>query len=53
MFDREGTGYVSTQDLRAAMVMLGESLKQHEVDQMMKDADSRGDGFVNYSGNHS
>ena len=50
VFDREGTGYVSTQDLRAAMTSLGESLSQHEVDALIRDADQNSDGFVNCTG---
>ena len=51
VFDRSGTGFISAADLRAAMLALGESLTEEEADRMIKDADSNGDGFIDYKGN--
>ena len=42
-------GYISATDLRKYMTTLGEKLTDEEVDEMIKDADTNGDGKINYA----
>ncbi|XP_039296557.1 calmodulin-A isoform X4 [Nilaparvata lugens] len=48
VFDSDNDGLISSIDLRHAMTNLGEKLTDEEVDDMIKEADSDGDGMVNY-----
>ncbi|CAG8656450.1 5350_t:CDS:2 [Acaulospora colombiana] len=49
VFDQNGDGYVTTQELAAVMKNLGENLSPLELDQMMQEADKNGDGKIDYS----
>ena len=53
MFDRDGNGLISAQELRYAMTNMGEKLSDEEVDEMIKTADIDGDGQINYQGNYT
>ncbi|GFR41102.1 hypothetical protein Agub_g1747 [Astrephomene gubernaculifera] len=48
MFDRDGNGKISAQELKHVMTNLGEALTDEEVDDMIKEADVDNDGMVNY-----
>jgi calmodulin len=48
VFDREGSGVISTQELRLIMTSLGEKLTEDEIDAMIYEADIDGDGYINY-----
>ncbi|XP_022244772.1 calmodulin-A-like isoform X2 [Limulus polyphemus] len=48
VFDRNSDGYISSSDLRHAMINLGEKLTDEEVENMIKEADSDGDGLVSF-----
>lgn len=48
IFDRDGNGYISPEELRTVMCNLGEKLTDDEVAAMIKEADMDGDGRVNY-----
>ena len=50
IFDRDGNGYISPEELRTVMCNLGEKLTDDEVAAMIKEADMDGDGRVNYEG---
>ena len=50
VFDKDGNGYISKEELRHVMINLGEKLTDDEVDEMMREADTDGDGQVNYRG---
>ncbi|GAV75777.1 EF_hand_5 domain-containing protein [Cephalotus follicularis] len=48
MFDKDQDGYISPNELRHAMITLGEKLSDEELELMIKEADLDGDGQVNY-----
>jgi calmodulin len=49
-FDKDGNGFISAAELRQVMTNLGEKLTDEEVDEIMKEADTDGDGQINYKG---
>jgi calmodulin len=49
IFDKDGNGFISAAELRHVMTNLGEKLTDEEVDQMIKEADTNGDGQVDYN----
>jgi len=48
VFDKNGDGFISADELRSMMSSLGESLTDEEVNEMIDEADTDGDGQVNY-----
>mmetsp|Transcript_33293 Transcript_33293/g.88388 ORF Transcript_33293/g.88388 Transcript_33293/m.88388 type:complete len:149 (+) Transcript_33293:72-518(+) len=48
VFDRNGDGFISPDELRTSMVNLGEKLLNSEVDEMIKEADADNDNKINY-----
>ena len=50
VFDKDGNGFISASELRTVMTSLGEKLTDEEVDEMIHEADTDGDGQVNYDG---
>ena len=48
VFDKSGTGTVTANDLRAAMSLVGEKLTREEVDDVIRLADTSGDGKIDY-----
>jgi calmodulin len=48
IFDKEGNGFISSSEFRHIMLTLGERLSDEEVDEMIKDADPKGEGEINY-----
>ena len=47
--DKEGNGFIPVAELNHAMTnLLGEKLTEEEVEEMIKEADSDGDGQVSY-----
>ena len=50
VFDKDGNGLISAEELRFVMTNLGEKLTDEEVDDMIREADTDGDGQVNYEG---
>ncbi|XP_037505745.1 calmodulin-beta [Rhipicephalus sanguineus] len=48
VFDRDGNGFITAAELRHVMTTLGEKLTDEEVDAMIREADTDGDGQINY-----
>ncbi|KAH8025819.1 hypothetical protein HPB51_012141 [Rhipicephalus microplus] len=48
VFDRDGNGFITAAELRHVMTTLGEKLTEEEVDAMIREADTDGDGQINY-----
>lgn len=48
VFDRHGAGRVSSQELRAVLLSLGETMSPREADLLLRDADRHGDGLIDY-----
>ena len=48
IFDKVGFGVISVAELRHVMTNLGERLTEEEADEMIREADTDGDGFINY-----
>ena len=46
VFDRDGTGTISRDELKDVMKSLGEDLTEDEIDEMLKLADKDGDGTI-------
>ncbi|KAH9507180.1 putative N-acetyltransferase 8B [Bulinus truncatus] len=49
VFDKDGNGFITTDELRLAMTSMGEKMSEKEVDQMIREADRNGDGRVDYN----
>ncbi|CAF4628154.1 unnamed protein product, partial [Rotaria magnacalcarata] len=45
VFDKDGNGYISADELRNVMTSLGEKLTDEEVNQMIREADIDGDEY--------
>ncbi|XP_077987318.1 uncharacterized protein LOC144441926 [Glandiceps talaboti] len=48
VFDKDGNGFISASELRHVMMNLGQSMSEDEVAEMIREADTDGDGQVNY-----
>ena len=48
VFDKDGNGLISSENLRDVVVSLGMKFSQEEIDEMIREADNDGDGFINY-----
>ncbi|KAJ2226884.1 hypothetical protein GGF40_004243 [Coemansia sp. RSA 1286] len=48
VFDKNGDGVISADELRQVMTSLGERLTSEEVSEMIREADVDGDGNINY-----
>ena len=48
VFDRDGNRLISNVELQHVMTSLGENVTMDEVDEMIKEADLDGDGYINY-----
>lgn len=53
MFDRDGNGYITRDELQTAMEMIQESVTENQVTEMLALADLDKDGKINYEGKHA
>lgn len=51
VFDRDGNGYITRDELQTAMEMIQESVTEVQVNEMLTLADLDKDGKINYEGN--
>lgn len=48
VFDRDGNGLISAHELRFVMSSAGERMSETDIDEMIQEADTDGDGYINY-----
>lgn len=48
VFDKNGDGKISAEELKTVMLNLGEKLTDDEINEMIREADANGDGQVDY-----
>ena len=48
VFDQDGNGYITSEELEAVMIKLGENLTKDELTAMMIEADLDGDGRIDF-----
>jgi calmodulin len=51
LFDKNGDGYITVDELKGILANNGEKISDIELNDMIKDADIDGDGKINYEGN--
>lgn len=51
VFDRDGNGYITRDELQIAMEMMQENVTETQVNEMLQLADLDKDGKINYEGN--
>jgi len=50
VFDRDGNGFITRDELQTAMEMIGEPLNEQQLEQLLVIADLDQDGRINYEG---
>lgn len=53
VFDRDGNGYITRDELKSAMDMIGENVTEYQLNEMLELADADKDGRINYEGMQS
>ena len=53
VFDKDGGGYISVEELKQVMTQIGENLTDDELVVMIQEADVNDDGQVDYQGKSS
>ncbi|XP_062557052.1 calmodulin-A-like [Armigeres subalbatus] len=48
IFDRDGNGLISAEELRAALHSFGEQLSDEEIEELLREADVNSDGQIDY-----
>ena len=48
VFDRDGNGMISAHELRFVMSTSGEQLTEDDIEEMIRQADENGDGYIDY-----
>lgn len=52
VFDRDGNGYITRDELQTAMEVIQENVTENQVSEMLALADLDKDGQINYEGNN-
>ena len=50
MFDKDNSGTISADEIRAVLSKCGEQIDEAEIEDMIKQADTDGDGLISYEG---
>ena len=50
VFDKDGNGYITRDELKNAMANLGEKLSEKDIEDMINEADTNKDGCIDYHG---
>ncbi|KAL6406874.1 calmodulin [Ilyonectria robusta] len=53
VFDKDGSGTISRDEIRQVMLSLGERLTEEEINEMLKVADKDGNGTIDCETLHS
>ena len=48
VFDKDGNGRLEANELKHIMLTLGERLSDEEIEEMINEADSKGQGYIDY-----
>ena len=48
MFDKNNDGFISAVELKTILASNGQKMSDHELDELIREADHNGDGVVNY-----
>lgn len=48
VFDKDGNGYITAQELKIAMQEMGMPLSDAEIQMMIREKDVNGDGVIDY-----
>ncbi|KAF2137464.1 uncharacterized protein K452DRAFT_312287 [Aplosporella prunicola CBS 121167] len=48
-FDKDGSGTINAEEVRHVMKGIGENLTDGEIDEIIKQADTNGDGLIDYN----
>ncbi|KAI6659134.1 Calmodulin [Oopsacas minuta] len=48
LFDKDGNGYITPEELRSVMLSLGENLSDEVIDEMIDEADMNGDNQIDF-----
>ena len=48
IFDGDGSGSISAEELKHIMTTLGERMTEDEINELLKEADTNGDGVIDY-----
>lgn len=49
VFDKNGDGYISASELKSVMESLGEEMTDEQIHEMIREADTDGNGLIDYS----
>ena len=49
VFDKDGSGFISADEVRHLMAKLGEAMTDAQVDELISEADANGDGEISYA----
>ncbi|KAH8925291.1 calmodulin [Atractiella rhizophila] len=49
VFDADGNGYITKAEIESVMKKLGDQLSSEQLDEMLKEADTNGDGKIDYN----
>lgn len=48
VFDTDGSGFIERSELKEAMKVIGETLSDRDIDELMQTSDTDNDGKINY-----